>query len=83
MIKAKASGSVRDNLELDELIKARFVEMFGDVIRNSKVWQIRVFADVATSRLEKCWMQNNKLANTAIRTWQISMYSGLDLILRI
>lgn len=38
---------------LDELIKSRFIEMFGDVIRNSKVWQMRVFEDIAVSRLGK------------------------------
>ena len=38
---------------LDELVKARFVEMFGDVIRNSKSWEIRVLADIASSRLGK------------------------------
>jgi hypothetical protein len=93
MIRAKAAGSVRDNLkldmlkeitipesslddqrhctatldnlqyliefrkkqlkELDNLVKARFVEMFGDVIRNSKSWEIRVLADIASSRLGK------------------------------
>ena len=39
--------------KLDELVKSRFIEMFGDVIRNSKVWQMRVFEDVAASRLGK------------------------------
>lgn len=39
--------------KLDELIKARFVELFGDVIRNSKSWEIRVLADIASSRLGK------------------------------
>lgn len=39
--------------KLDELIKARFVEMFGDVIRNSKSWEIRVLEDIASSRLGK------------------------------
>lgn len=38
---------------LDDLIKARFVELFGDVIRNNKEWPIRVFADIASSRLGK------------------------------
>lgn len=38
---------------LDELVKSRFIEMFGDVIRNSKVWQMRVFEDIAVSRLGK------------------------------
>ena len=39
--------------KLDELVKARFVELFGDVIRNSKSWEIRVLADIASSRLGK------------------------------
>ena len=53
----KVSGLIakrRQQLEkLDEMVKARFVEMFGDVIRNSKAWQMRVFEDVAASRLGK------------------------------
>lgn len=39
--------------KLDEMVKSRFIEMFGDVIRNSKAWQMRVFEDVAASRLGK------------------------------
>ena len=39
--------------KLDQLVKSRFIELFGDVIRNSKAWQMRVFADVASSRLGK------------------------------
>ena len=38
---------------LDDLIKARFVEMFGDIIRNNKGWPQYVFSDIATSRLGK------------------------------
>ena len=34
--------------QLDELIKARFVEMFGDVILNDKNWQCKAWADVLT-----------------------------------
>lgn len=53
----KVSGLIakrRQQLDkLDEMVKARFVEMFGDVIRNSKAWQMRVFEDVAASRLGK------------------------------
>ena len=88
MIKAKASGSVRDNLklemlkemtipdisvtqqsfeasvldrlqlliqlrqkelqQLDELIKARFVELFGDFKRNSMEWPVLSFKEFAT-----------------------------------
>ena len=87
MIKAKASGSVRDNLKLDvlkeltvpniskekqkccaytldmvkhlielrkkqldefdELIKARFVEMFGDGYKNKVVWELATIGDIA------------------------------------
>lgn len=44
----------RQELEkLDELIKARFVEMFGDVIHNSKKWQVCLFAEITSSRLGK------------------------------
>ena len=33
--------------------KARFVEMFGDVIHNSKKWQVCLFAEITSSRLGK------------------------------
>ena len=39
--------------KLDELVKARFVEMFGNIIRNDKSWPIHNFSDIASSRLEK------------------------------
>ena len=38
---------------LDDLIKARFVEMFGDVIHNNLGWQQYMFSDIAASRLGK------------------------------
>ncbi len=38
---------------LDDLIKARFVEMFGEIIRNDKGWPQYVFSDIASSRLGK------------------------------
>ncbi len=38
---------------LDDLIKARFVEMFGDVIHNSKDWPIYTFSEITSSRLGK------------------------------
>ncbi len=34
--------------QLDELVKARFVEMFGDIITNSKKWDIMTWNDVLT-----------------------------------
>lgn len=38
---------------LDELVKARFVEMFGDVINNTKRWKIYLFSEITISRLGK------------------------------
>ena len=44
----------KEQLEkLDELVKARFVELFGNVIRNDKGWEQYTFSDIATSRLGK------------------------------
>jgi type I restriction enzyme S subunit len=39
--------------KLDELVKARFVEMYGDVIHNDKQWAFRTFSEITTSRLGK------------------------------
>lgn len=39
--------------KLDEMVKARFVEMFGDVIQNAKLWPQYIFSDITTSRLGK------------------------------
>ena len=38
---------------LDDLIKARFVEMFGDVIHNDRKWECQQFSDITISRLGK------------------------------
>ena len=38
---------------LDMLVKSRFVEMFGDIIRNTKQWDVHIFSDITTSRLGK------------------------------
>ncbi len=38
---------------LDNLIKARFVELFGDVIYNDKHWDCYQFSDITSSRLGK------------------------------
>lgn len=38
---------------LDELVKARFVEMFGDIIQNERNWSKKIFSDITTSRLGK------------------------------
>ena len=39
--------------KLDELIKARFVELFGDVVLNDKHWETQEFSKVTDSRLGK------------------------------
>ena len=39
--------------KLDELVKARFVEMFGDVIHNDRNWEKHLFSEITTSRLGK------------------------------
>ncbi|WP_448864831.1 restriction endonuclease subunit S [Clostridium sp.] len=39
--------------KIDDLIKARFVEMFGDVIHNDRKWEYKQFSDITTSRLGK------------------------------
>ena len=52
-IDALISSRKEQRTKLDQIVKSRFIEMFGDVIRNSKAWQMRVFEDVAASRLGK------------------------------
>ena len=36
--------------QLDELVKARFVEMFGDPYTNDKNWEMKTFGDICTVR---------------------------------
>ena len=44
----------KKQLELfDEVIKSRFIEMFGDVITNTRGWKQYIFSEIATSRLGK------------------------------
>ena len=38
---------------LNNLIKSRFIEMFGDVIHNSKSWPMYMLSEIASSRLGK------------------------------
>ena len=52
-IDALITSRKEQRAKLDQIVKSRFIEMFGDVIRNSKAWQMRVFEDVAASRLGK------------------------------
>lgn len=37
----------------DEIIKSRFIELFGDVMRNSKSWKVYSIAEISSSRLGK------------------------------
>jgi len=39
--------------KLDELVKSKFIEMFGDPVTNSKGWNIHQFDKIASSRLGK------------------------------
>ena len=39
--------------KLDQLVKSRFIELFGDVIQNDRGWEQYTFSDIATSRLGK------------------------------
>ena len=39
--------------KLDSLIKSRFIEMFGDIIQNTKNWELKSFPEIAKSRLGK------------------------------
>ena len=43
----------KELLLLDTLIKARFVEMIGDVSHNDRKWECKQFSDITTSRLGK------------------------------
>ena len=51
----KVSGLIakrREQLDkLDELVKARFVEMFGDVIQNERSWKQYIFSDMGAFAL--------------------------------
>lgn len=38
---------------LDEIIKARFIELFGNIIQNDKQWPVLRFSDITASRLGK------------------------------
>ena len=47
-------ASREDELQkLDELVKARFVELFGDIISNEKRWTKYALSDISGSRLGK------------------------------
>lgn len=67
--------------KLDELLKARFVEMFGDVVHNTKHWPVHRFSDITTSRLgkmldSKCQTGENSypyLANFNVQWFRFNM----------
>ncbi len=40
-------------VKYDTLIKSRFIEMFGDIIQNTKNWELKIFTEIAKSRLGK------------------------------
>ena len=40
-------------IQLNNLVKSRFIELFGDVIYNDKKWECKRFSDITTSRLGK------------------------------
>ena len=52
-IQSVISGRKHELQKLDELVKARFVELFGDVVHDTKNWEVRTLAEITTSRLGK------------------------------
>lgn len=51
--------------KLDQLVKSRFIEMFGDVIQNTKNWEIRSFSEITSSRLGKMLDSKQKTGNSS------------------
>lgn len=52
-INEELSFFVSLNEKLDDLVKSRFMEMFGDPESNSKNWQIKLLGEVCNTRLGK------------------------------
>lgn len=52
-INGELSFFVSLNEKLDDLVKSRFMEMFGDPESNSKNWQIKLLGEVCNTRLGK------------------------------
>ena len=52
-IQAAIDNKKRQLSLLDEAVKSKFVEMFGDVIQNTKNWELKNFPEIAKSRLGK------------------------------
>ena len=53
LIDAMINGKKQQILSFDEAVKSRFIEMFGDVMHNSKSWKVYSFAEISSSRLGK------------------------------
>ncbi len=51
--------------KLDELVKSRFIEMFGDVITNTRGWKQYVLSEIATSRLGKMLDAKQQTGNSS------------------
>lgn len=51
--------------KLDQLVKSRFIEMFGDVIQNTKNWEMRSFSEITSSRLGKMLDSKQKTGNSS------------------
>ena len=53
----KCNGTIayrqQELLLMDQLVKSRFIEMFGDVMHNSRSWKVYSFAEISSSRLGK------------------------------
>lgn len=67
-------------IKLEDLIKARFVEMFGDILCNDKGWPIYALDAISSSRLGKMLDAKRNTEKIHFRIWQILMFSGLNLI---
>lgn len=52
-IDALITSRKEQRTKLDQIVKSRFIEMFGDVIQNDKDWEQYTFSDITTSRLGK------------------------------
>ncbi len=53
---------------LDEFVKATFLEMFGDPVRNEKGWEKKLVSDVSTSRLGKM-LDSSKFTGKNLRPY--------------
>ena len=64
--------------QFNTLIKARFVEMFGDIIQNEKGWITKKFSDITSSRLGKMLdakQQTGKYLNPYLANFNVQWFS--------